>query len=106
MAISTESALSTRTTTGPRCSVHHRTRRCDVSTVNGAPRLLARGIVKTFGAHRALKGVDLTVGDGEVVGLIGENGAGKSTILNIVSGVLPFDSGTLQLDGRDIAPKS
>lgn len=77
-----------------------------MSTVNGAPRLLARGIVKTFGAHRALKGVDLTVGDGEVVGLIGENGAGKSTILNIVSGVLPFDSGTLQLAGRDIAPKS
>ena len=70
------------------------------------PRLLARDIVKTFGANRALKGVDLTVGDGEVVGLIGENGAGKSTILNIVSGVLPFDSGTLQLDGRDIAPKS
>ncbi|MGU3498478.1 sugar ABC transporter ATP-binding protein [Mycobacterium sp. C31M] len=70
------------------------------------PRLLAHDIVKTFGANRALKGVDLTVGDGEVVGLIGENGAGKSTILNIVSGVLPFDSGTLQLDGRDIAPKS
>lgn len=67
------------------------------------PRLLAHDIVKTFGANRALKGVDLTVGDGEVVGLIGENGAGKSTILNIVSGVLPFDSGTLQLDGRDIA---
>ncbi|AXK77300.1 MULTISPECIES: sugar ABC transporter ATP-binding protein [Mycobacteriaceae] len=77
-----------------------------MSSVNGAPRLLARNIVKTFGAHRALKGVDLSVGDGEVVGLIGENGAGKSTILNIVSGVLPFDSGTLQLDGRDIAPKS
>ncbi|MEH3131510.1 MAG: sugar ABC transporter ATP-binding protein [Mycolicibacterium neoaurum] len=77
-----------------------------MSTVSGGPRLLAHNIVKTFGAHRALKGVDLTVGDGEVVGLIGENGAGKSTILNIVSGVLPFDSGTLQLDGRDIAPKS
>ncbi len=41
-----------------------------------------------------------------MVGLIGENGAGKSTILNIISGVVPFDSGTLRLDGRDIAPKS
>ncbi len=74
--------------------------------VRAEPRLQAHDIVKTFGANRALKGVDLTVGDGEVVGLIGENGAGKSTILNIVSGVLPFDSGTLRLDGRDIAPKS
>lgn len=77
-----------------------------MTAVHNEPRLLAKDIVKTFGANRALKGVDLTVGDGEVVGLIGENGAGKSTILNIVSGVLPFDSGTLQLDGRDIAPKS
>ncbi|WP_029112856.1 sugar ABC transporter ATP-binding protein [Mycobacterium sp. URHB0044] len=69
-------------------------------------RLQATGIVKSFGANRALKGVDLTVGDGEVVGLIGENGAGKSTILNIVSGVLPYDSGSLLLDGREIAPNS
>lgn len=69
-------------------------------------RLEARGIVKTFGAHRALKGVDLSVGDGEVVGLIGENGAGKSTVLNIISGVLPYDSGSLVLDGVEIAPKT
>ncbi|MGV9826816.1 sugar ABC transporter ATP-binding protein [Gordonia sp. NPDC003429] len=70
------------------------------------PRLEALGIVKSFGANRALRGVDLTVGDGEVVGLIGENGAGKSTVLNILSGVLPYDSGTLRLDGTDIAPKT
>ncbi|MFT4042092.1 MAG: sugar ABC transporter ATP-binding protein [Gordonia sp. (in: high G+C Gram-positive bacteria)] len=69
-------------------------------------RLEALNIVKSFGANRALRGVDLTVGDGEVVGLIGENGAGKSTILNILSGVLPYDSGTLRLDGKDIAPKT
>ena len=64
------------------------------------------GIVKTFGTNRALKGVDLTVGDGEVLGLIGENGAGKSTILNILSGVLAYDSGSLRLDGKEIAPKT
>jgi ribose transport system ATP-binding protein len=75
-------------------------------TAQPQPRLQATGIVKSFGANRALKGVDLTVGDGEVVGLIGENGAGKSTILNIVSGVLPHDSGSLLLDGREIAPKT
>jgi ribose transport system ATP-binding protein len=77
-----------------------------VSTQNAEPRLQARNIVKSFGANRALKGVDLTVGDGEVIGLIGENGAGKSTILNIISGVLPYDSGSLLLDGREIAPKT
>lgn len=77
-----------------------------MSSSGVAPRLEARGIVKTFGVHRALKGVDLTVGDGEVVGLIGENGAGKSTVLNIISGVLPHDSGTLTLDGVEIAPKT
>ncbi|MBI3224173.1 MAG: sugar ABC transporter ATP-binding protein [Mycolicibacterium cosmeticum] len=75
-------------------------------TAQPQPRLQATGIVKAFGANRALKGVDLTVGDGEVVGLIGENGAGKSTILNIISGVLPHDSGSLILDGREIAPKT
>ncbi|MDX1891308.1 sugar ABC transporter ATP-binding protein [Mycolicibacterium sp. 050158] len=77
-----------------------------MSTGTPEPRLRAEGIVKTFGSNRALKGVDLTVGDGEVVGLIGENGAGKSTILNIVSGVLPHDGGSLWLDGREIAPKT
>jgi ABC-type sugar transport system ATPase subunit len=70
------------------------------------PRLEALGIVKRFGANTALGGVDLTVGDGEVVGLIGENGAGKSTVLNIISGVLPHDEGRLLLDGRPIAPKT
>ena len=77
-----------------------------MSTATAEPRLQVTNIVKSFGANRALKGVDLTVGDGEVVGLIGENGAGKSTILNIVSGVLPYDSGSLVLDGREIAPKT
>lgn len=75
-------------------------------TDTAPPRLEARGIVKFFGSNQALKGVDLVVDDGEVHGLIGENGAGKSTILNIVSGVLPFDEGTLSLDGRAIAPRS
>ncbi|MFT4035783.1 MAG: sugar ABC transporter ATP-binding protein [Patulibacter sp.] len=71
-----------------------------------APRLIATNIVKQFGSHRALDEVNLTVGDGEVVGLIGENGAGKSTLLNIISGVFTADDGHLQLDGQTIAPRS
>lgn len=69
-------------------------------------RLEVRGVVKSFGANRALQGIDLTVGDGEVVGLIGENGAGKSTMLNILSGVLARDSGSIRLDGVEIAPRT
>jgi ribose transport system ATP-binding protein len=70
------------------------------------PRLEARGIVKIFGRQRALDGVHLTVGDGEVVGLVGENGAGKSTLLNIASGVLAADAGELLVDGRPVAPRT
>ena len=50
----------------------------------------------------AVKGVDLTVGDGEVVGLIGENGAGKSTILNVVGALDRPDAGSVQVDGREV----
>ena len=49
----------------------------------GAPFFEALGVEKTFGGQHALKGVDVTVREGEVLGLIGENGAGKSTLLNI-----------------------
>ena len=69
-------------------------------------RLTATGIVKKFGSHKALDRVDLSVGDGEIVGLIGENGAGKSTLLNIISGVFLADEGEVVLDGQTIAPRS
>jgi ribose transport system ATP-binding protein len=58
-----------------------------------------RGIEKRFGATVALGGVDLAVGAGEVHALIGENGAGKSTMLNIVAGLLPPDDGEIRREG-------
>lgn len=48
-----------------------------MNTTSGTARLEVRDIVKSFGANRALKGVNLTVGDGEVVGLIGEKRGGQ-----------------------------
>src|SRR5438046_10213956 len=57
------------------------------------PRLLMRGINKSFGAVRALTDVDFEVYAGEVVGLVGDNGAGKSTLIKAISGVGPADSG-------------
>ena len=55
-----------------------------------------------YGAIHALKGVSLTVGDGELVSLIGANGAGKTTTLHTISGLLHAASGSVTLDGADL----
>ncbi len=56
----------------------------------------------SYGAINALKGISLTVNDGELVTLIGANGAGKTTTLHTISGLLNAASGTISLDGVDI----
>ena len=56
-----------------------------------------------YGGVQALKGVSLRVEEGEVVTLIGANGAGKTSTLAAVSGLLPTSSGTISLDGKDLA---
>jgi len=69
-----------------------------------APILEMRGISKTFGAVRALRGVDLTVWPGEIHALMGENGAGKSTLMKILSGAYHADpGGRMLVDGREVA---
>ena len=55
-----------------------------------------------YGAIHALKGISLTVADGELVSLIGANGAGKTTTLHAISGLLPAASGSILLDGTDL----
>jgi ABC-2 type transport system ATP-binding protein len=66
-----------------------------------ADAIWARGLVKTFGATRALDGLDLTVGTGEVHGFLGPNGAGKSTTIRILLGLMRNDGGDLRLLGGD-----
>ena len=66
------------------------------------PRLALRDITKAFSGNTVLHGVALTVQPGEVHGLLGENGAGKSTMLNILSGVLARDSGSIEIDGKAV----
>lgn len=58
---------------------------------------------KTFGAVRALTEVSMTFRAGEVHGLVGANGAGKSTFLNILAGALIPSSGTIRVDGDEVA---
>lgn len=59
-----------------------------------------RGVSKSFGAVRAVHGVDLDVRCGEVTALLGENGAGKSTLMKLLYGVHQPDAGHLEIDGR------
>ena len=64
--------------------------------------LSCKGVVKSFAAVRALRGVDFSIAAGQVHGLVGENGAGKSTLTRILAGVYPPDAGTLALDGEPL----
>lgn len=61
----------------------------------------ARGIRKSFGHVHALRGASLAIERGEIVALVGDNGAGKSTFVGVLSGVHSPDSGTLTMDGEE-----
>jgi len=66
------------------------------------PLLAARGLVKTFGRVNALRGANFTVNPGEVVALIGDNGAGKSVLVKCLSGVHQPDAGEILLRGEPV----
>jgi simple sugar transport system ATP-binding protein len=68
----------------------------------GEPALEVRGVTKSFGVLRVLRGIDLTLHQGEVLGLVGDNGAGKSTLVKILSGLYKQDGGELILDGERV----
>jgi ABC-type branched-subunit amino acid transport system ATPase component len=65
-------------------------------------RIAIEDVTKSFGGLRAVAGVSLSIGDRELVGLIGPNGSGKTTLLSIVSGHESPDGGRVLLDGRPI----
>jgi ABC-type branched-subunit amino acid transport system ATPase component/ABC-type branched-subunit amino acid transport system permease subunit len=66
------------------------------------PLLELRQVSAQYGHHHAIQDVTLTVGKGEIVALLGANGAGKSTVARTISGTLPAASGTIWFDGRQI----
>ena len=64
--------------------------------------LQLQGIEKYFGEHRAIKGIDLSIQQGEFIVFVGPSGCGKSTLLRLIAGLEHIDGGTLTLEGRDI----
>ncbi len=66
--------------------------------------LEVRGLSKQFGRLRVLDGLDLDVRGGEILALVGENGAGKSTAVGCIARTIPPDGGTFVLDGEPLAP--
>ncbi len=64
--------------------------------------LLVENLVKHYGSHQALNGISFHVEEGQIVGLLGENGAGKSTTMNIITGYMSATSGDVTIQGIDI----
>lgn len=64
--------------------------------------LVARGISKSYRGRQVVNGVSFGVRAGEAVGILGPNGAGKTTCFYMVTGLVPVDSGTIEIDGFDV----
>jgi ABC-2 type transport system ATP-binding protein len=64
--------------------------------------VFAQGLVRRFGSVPAVRGIDLAVRRGEIFGLVGPDGAGKSTIMRMLAGVLRPDAGDIRLEGIDV----
>ena len=71
-----------------------------------APAIALRGVVKAFGALRAVDGLDLEVAAGTCVGLLGPNGAGKSTTMKLLTGQALADEGTIEVLGLPVPERS
>ena len=74
----------------------------DVTGGREIPLLQVTGLSKAFFATRAAANVSFSVNQGEIVSLLGENGAGKSTIIKMLAGVYRADSGSVTLSGADL----
>jgi branched-chain amino acid transport system ATP-binding protein len=69
---------------------------------DAAPLLQVEGVVKRFGGFRALDNLSFSIGRGEILGLVGPNGSGKTTCINVISGLYAPDAGTIYFEGRAI----
>src|SRR5690606_2620244 len=70
------------------------------------PLLTARGLVKRYGRVTALDAADFDLYPGEILAVIGDNGAGKSSLIKAISGAITPDEGEIRLDGKPVAFRS
>ena len=77
-----------------------------MATGAAAPAIQAEGVGKSFGAVQALTSVNLHLRPGEILGLIGDNGAGKSTFIKILTGFLHQDTGRILVNGEEVRLRS
>ena len=75
-------------------------------TTLNIPRLRVEGLTKSFFGVRVLDEISFDAYAGEVLGVVGENGSGKSTAMNILAGVLSRDGGSVLFDGATYSPRS
>lgn len=74
-----------------------------MASLDGEVLLSVRGLRKAFGGLVAVRDLDFDVAEGSITGIIGPNGSGKTTALNLITGELAPDAGSIRLDGREIA---
>ena len=71
-----------------------------------SPAIRVAGLTKSFGDQHVLSGVDFVVVPGSIFGLLGSNGAGKTTVIRIMSTLLRADGGTVTVNGYDVATQA
>ena len=76
------------------------------SDPDGTPLIELRGVKKSFGAVQAVAGVDLKVMEGEVTALVGDNGAGKSSLIKTIAGLWEQDAGEILWEGKPVRLRS
>jgi branched-chain amino acid transport system permease protein len=97
-------SLVTGMSAGAECVIGHVWKReAKRELATGAPVLQVDDVRKAFGGLKAVDGLSFTLARGEILGLIGPNGSGKTTALNLISGAALPDSGDIRLEGRPIA---
>ena len=79
--------------------------RATIAPASGGPALVVEAVHKAFGKNPVLRGIDLTVGEHELICLIGASGSGKSTLLRCINLLEPIDAGRIVVQGREITAR-
>ncbi len=64
------------------------------------------GLSKSYGKKKVLDNVDISIERGEIIGLLGKNGVGKTTLIKTIAGLLSIDEGSVLIDGKEVGPES